>query len=64
MSYTIKQQFTRLNRQRLMFLVPYSYKTVKKNKETRNVFDNCELYSISKALISPCGVLDGQKGLN
>jgi hypothetical protein len=32
-------------------LVPYSSKTVIKNKKTKNVFDNCELAPISKALI-------------
>jgi hypothetical protein len=30
----------------------------RKNKKTKNVFDNCELVSIYKALIPPCGVLD------
>ncbi len=43
---------------RLFSLVPYFIKTVRKNKKTKNVFDNCEFVSIYKALIPPCGVLD------
>jgi exodeoxyribonuclease V beta subunit len=38
-------------------LVPYFCKTVRKNKKPKNEFDNCELGSIAKARIPPCGVL-------
>jgi hypothetical protein len=39
------------------FLVPYSCKTVRKNKKPKDEFDNCELGSISKALIpAACGL--------